>query len=226
MPLKITDLQNRLNPFNTGFDAIAGDNSAGGTGYPLYQSLLGVEIEVDNATAKMLSNTTIGTLYGGLYRYLGVLSPAANTVVRGQAAFWATTQTGASIFATDGTQYTVSIDPSASIGDGLFAGVALVAGAAASGSTFPLAQFGWFQTLGLASVNVKATPSDNTIGDACVVVTDAVTFDSRADATGTLTWGGAQGIKNFVGVFVEAPGAATAAAVKRVLLKVTGWPLF
>lgn len=173
MSLKLSDLQIRLpqGNLNNGYDSIAGNNAAGGTGYALYSSLLGVEIELDAAAAKQLSNTATATLYGGLYKYVNFFSPGANTTALGQPVFWGTSQTGANIFANDGSQYAVSIDPSASIGDGLFAGVALVAGAAAcqANPTGASPQYGWIETAGLATILYKTSPTDTTIGDLVVV---------------------------------------------------------
>lgn len=217
MSLKITDLQNRINPLNLQYDAIAGDQTAGGTGTPLYQSLWGVEIEMDNATALQLSYTSTGTLYAGLYRYVKFISPAANTIVRGQPTFWVTTQTSANLFASDQSQYTVSIDPSASIGDGLFAGVAILVGAAATGTVATSTQWGWIQSVGIAYVKYRSSVSDTTIGDLVIIVTNTVTFDSIADATSN---GTATLIKNIVGVSVE---AAANSGVKRVSLWPKNW---
>lgn len=218
MAQKFSDLQTRINPLNLQYDTVAGDQTAGGTGTPLYQSLLGFEIELDSATALQLSYTTTATLYAGLYRYVRFFSPGGNTIVRGQPVFWATSQTGANLFANDGTQYTVSIDPSASIGDGLFAGVALKVGAAVTPTTIAAAnQYGWIQSVGIAGCVFRSSVSDTTIGDLVIIVTNTVTFDSIADATSN---GTATLIKNIAGVSVE---AAANSAVKRVSLWPKNW---
>lgn len=198
----------KLNDVN---DAIAGDQTAGGTGTSLY-ALIGVRILLDNVAALALSDTTIGTLYAGLYQYVNLLSGGTNAGVRGQMSFWGTTQTGANVFASDGiTPYSVHGDGSASVGSGLYAGPFL--------NAVTKGNFCWIQVAGIASVLFQATPSDNTIGDAVIINSTAVTVDSRADATGTLTWGGAQGIKVFIGVALEAPGTSGSAAIKRILLR-------
>jgi hypothetical protein len=216
MSLNFHEKQNyvtqKLNDVN---DTVQGNQTAGGTGTALY-SLIGVRILLDNVAALALSDTTVGTLYAGMYQYVNLLSGGTNAGVRGQIAFWATTQTGANIFAADGiTPYSVSADGSATLGDGLWAGPFL--------NALTKGNFGWVQVAGIASVLFQATPSANTIGTAVVVNTAGVTVDSRADATGTLTWGGAQGIKTFIGIALEAPGASGSTAVKRILMRPNGF---
>jgi hypothetical protein len=217
MSLKLSDMQFRIPQqfLNQGYDSVAGDQTAGGTGFPLYASLLGTEVELDAAAALQLSNTANSTLYGGLYKYVNFFSAGANTIAAGQACFWGSSQTGANIFANDGSQYAVSIDGSASIGDGFFAGVALVVGAAAcqANPTGTSPQFGWIQTAGLASIIYKTTPTSTTIGTLVVVVTTAVNFDALTDATDSTSLGGL--IKRSVGVAAEAPQSAT---IKRALI--------
>jgi hypothetical protein len=221
MALKVSDLQNRIpgNALNYGYDTIMGNETAGGTGFPYYASLLGVELEVDNGTALMLSYTTNGTLYAGLYRYMGFITTGTTTPTLGYATFWATTQittSGAStnILATDGTQYTVSVDGSASVGDALFAGVILVtdpSGAAAT--TLAARRFGWIQTEGIATCYFGGT-TDTTIGDLVVTNYGSNTFQALADTAATPKAGGqAFAIKNVVGVAVNAPSATAASQV-------------
>lgn len=200
----------KLNDVN---DAVAGDQTAGGTGTALY-ALAGVRILLDNVAALALSDTTVGTLYGGIYQYVNLLSGGTNAGVRGQMAFWATTQTGANIFASDGiTPYSVHGDGSATLGDGLWAGPFIDA--------ITKGNFGWVQIAGIASVLFQATPSSNLVGASVVVNTAGVTVDSRADAT-AVTYGGANGMKNFLGVALELPGTSGSTAIKRILLKPNG----
>src|SRR5438876_9468083 len=67
------------------------------------QTLPGDRIILDDASALALSDTTIGTLYGGIYMYVNVSAGTAATSVRGCVAFF----TAAGI----GTTYDVSMDP-------------------------------------------------------------------------------------------------------------------
>jgi hypothetical protein len=204
----------KLNDVN---DAAAGDQTAGGTGTSLY-SLLGVRILLDNVAALALSDTTVGTLYGGIYQYVNFLSGGTASPARGLVAFWASSQTGANLFASDGaTQYTVHVDAAATTGAGFWAGAVL--------NSVTKGNFGWVQIAGLASFqsgsNTGAAPSDNNIGDLAVVSTTATVnlVDALADATSVTC----AILKKQLGVFAEAPGAATTAAIKRVLLKNNTW---
>lgn len=305
MALRFSDLQNRIpsNFLNYGYDSIVGDNVAGGTSYPLYASLLGVEIELDNVSAAALSYSSTGTLYAGLYRYLQFLTHGTTAPTRGAAVFWDTpylnvtlsaetaatayvvtlnvanklaignkinvitltngalsglngtgpwtltgasatqitfvdtthiglvassadsgsiqivtgTGNGASLFATDGSQYVVNLDPGAATGDGLFAGVTLVTSATAAGTTTATGNFGWFQAEGICSCLFGGT-ADTTIGDLVVLNTGAATFQSLADTAATFQAGGqTNALKNIVGVAVEAPAVS-------VLKRVSIWP--
>ncbi len=218
MSLEFVSKQNyvtqKLNDVN---DSVAGNQGAGGTASftsaaatALY-ALIGVRILLDNVAALALSDTTVGTLYGGIYQYVNLLSGGTNAGVRGQMSFWATTQTGANMFAADGiTPYSVHGDGSASLGDGLWAGPFI--------NALTKGNFGWVQIAGIASVLFQATPTSNVVGASVVVNTAGVTVDSRADATG-VTFGGANGMKNFLGVTLELPGAAGVTAIKRILLR-------
>lgn len=227
MGLKLTDLQNRISSaLNNTNDTVAGNNSAGGTGAALYSSLLGVELELDNATALQLSYTTTGTLYAGLYRYLRICSTTTGSLAIGAPVFYTSTQAGGGVFLNnDGSQYTAWVDASASVGDGLFAGVGLNAitlpSASRSVTTLALlyaaTTFTWIQASGLCTVLYKTSPTDTTVGDLVILVTDTLTFDSLTDTVGTWTAGGATGIKNIVGVAIQ----AAASAVTKVALI---WP--
>jgi hypothetical protein len=204
----------KLNDVN---DTVAGNQLAGGTAsftsaaaVPLY-ALIGVRILLDNVAALALSDTVVGTLYAGIYQYVNLLSGGTNAGVRGQMAFWGTTQTAANIFAADGiTPYSVHADGSATLGDGLWLGPFI--------NALTKGNFGWIQIAGIASVLFQATPTSNLVGAAVVVNTAGVTVDSRADAT-AVTYGAANGMKNFLGVALELPGASGAAAIKRILLR-------
>lgn len=207
----------KLNDVN---DTVAGDQGAGGTASftsaaatALY-ALIGVRILLDNVAALALSDTVVGTLYAGIYQYVNLLPGGTNAGVRGQMAFWATTQIGANIFAADGiTPYSITGDGSATVGDGLWAGPFI--------NALTKGNFGWIQITGIASVLFQATPTSNLVGASVIVNTTGVTVDSRADAT-TVTYGGTNGLKNFIGVALELPGAAGVTAIKRILLKPNG----
>jgi hypothetical protein len=69
------------------------------------QTQVGDRIILDDATAFALSDTTVGTLYGGIYMYVNVSAGTAATSVRGCVAFFL----AAGI--THPNAYTVSMDP-------------------------------------------------------------------------------------------------------------------
>ncbi len=148
--------------------------------------------------ALRLSNTTIGTLYGGIYQYVLFLSTSTAANVRGQLAFWSDALNGV-------------VTPDVAAGTtGLFAGVIL--NAVAKGN------YGWIQIAGIASILfktsiTKATPA---VGDLVVVdQAPSAKGDILADAT-NLTSVLAKGI---VGKAIIDTPAST--VVSRVLL----WPM-
>src|SRR5229473_725683 len=52
------------------------------------QTIPGDRIVLDDATALALSDTVVGTLFGGVYMYVGVLTPQTQAPSRGRFAFW------------------------------------------------------------------------------------------------------------------------------------------
>jgi hypothetical protein len=74
---------------NRVMDAVIGQTSVPlGTGNSKYGNQLGAEIELDNASALMLSDPAIGTLFGGTYRYVRFrAADLANTFKRGMLVF-------------------------------------------------------------------------------------------------------------------------------------------
>lgn len=195
---RISDKLNNIN------DAVMGGSTAGGTGAALYGGLIGKKIWLDNAAALALSNST-QTLYAGVYQYVNFLSTATAAAALGQVCFWKPS----SFTATDGTQYTVTSDGSATLGDGLWAGIFL--------NAITKGNYGWIQIAGMATVLCKAAVSDTTAGDLAVVATGNNTVDGVADATAVLG-GGAAGAKNIIGVFQQAPANG---AKKLVFLRPT-----
>lgn len=184
-------------------DTVAGGNVAGGTGQQLYAGLLGKRIWLDNLEASRLSLSTTGTLFAGTYQYVQFLSTMTATPALGQMCFWKPS----SFTATDGTQYVVTCDGSATVGDGMWAGVVL--------NAVTKGNFAWIQVDGLATVRCKAVVTDSNIGDLAVVTTTLNTVDGIADAT-AVTAGGTAGAKSIVGTWVEAPTNGT---LKKVFMR-------
>jgi len=106
----------------------------------------GDRIVLDDATALALSDTAVGTLYGGVYMYAGTLSGATASYVRGKIAFYRSNELPGG--ATQGYIVTSDANPTTAV-PGYIAGVfinALTAG-----------NFGWIQVAGTASVFFDAT---------------------------------------------------------------------
>jgi len=105
------------------------------------QTIPGDRIVLDDATALAISDTAVGTLYGGVYMYVGTTLAPTAAPARGKFAFWlaANLPNGATPL------YTVTSDaqPTTAI-PGYIAGVFINAVTAGS--------FGWIQVAGVASV--------------------------------------------------------------------------
>ena len=194
-------LGGKLNATN---DAIAGGSAAGGTGAALYAGLVGKRIWLDNQQALALSDTTIGTLYAGIYQYVLFSSASTATNARGQIAFWLLGASQANSVKTDDGQYIVTPDGSATIGDGLWSGITL--------NTVTKGNYGWVQLAGLASIKFRAAVTSAVAGNLAVVTTTSNLADGIADAT-AITAGGAAGAKNILGVCLEAPANSTISKV-------------
>jgi hypothetical protein len=80
----------------------------------------GDRVVIGFSDAKALSKTSIGTLYGGVYQYVQVLSTATIAPAVGLAAFWVTAGPPSPI-------YTVTTDESGATGVNLWAGAFLQA---------------------------------------------------------------------------------------------------
>ncbi len=190
-------ISTKLNATN---DSVAGGNVAGGTGSPLYQGLLGKRVWLDNASALELSYTTTGTLYAGIYQYVQVIS-TGGAGVRGQIAFWSIGAASATAILSSGSQYIVTATGSATVGDGLWAGIFL--------SAVTAGNYGWIQLLGLASVLFRAAVTNTTAGNLAVVTTTSNVADAIADGT-TVTGSLA---KCTLGTCLEAPANNTVSKV-------------
>jgi hypothetical protein len=104
------------------------------------QDIPGDRVVLDDATALALSDTVVGTLYGGVYLYVGTLATATAAPARGLCAFWpaANLPNGAT------PQFTVSSDaqPTTAI-PGYIAGVFI--------NAITKGNWGWVQCAGTAS---------------------------------------------------------------------------
>lgn len=181
---------------NTGsFAQIGGTEPVGNR----FQGMLGQTIVCSNADALKLSDSSVGTLYNGVYQ----LVKFSSAIVRGQLVFWDT-------LANNGlNDYEVTSTVTAATA--FRAGVALFTDASASG------KYGWIQVAGLANC-LYGNSTVGTIGLAVIQATaldvpllTVATVNTSADATAQLT----EDLRAYIGVAYETPAQN---AVRRVLL--------
>lgn len=131
----------KLNDVN---DSVAGGAivslPSGVTGPQVSATQVGDRVLLDDATALALSDTTVGTLYGGVYEYVGTLSTSTASPARGQAAFWRTNELPGG--ATQAYTVTADAQPSTT-NPSLIAGVFL--------NSITKGNYGWIQIAGTAS---------------------------------------------------------------------------
>lgn len=182
---------------NTGsFAQIGGTEPVGNR----FQGMLGQTIVCSNADALKLSNTSVGTLYQGVYQ----LVKFNTAIVRGELLFWDT-------LANNGlNDYEVTHTVTAA--NTFRAGVALFTDANASG------KYGWIQVAGLASLLYANSAPDATLGLGVIQATvkdvpllTVTTVNTTANATAQLS----EDVLAFVGVAYETPAQNS---IKRVLL--------
>jgi hypothetical protein len=105
------------------------------------QTIPGDRIVLDDVTAALVSDATVGTLFGGVYMYVGTLAAATAAPVRGAIAFWRSNElpggTTQAYTATSDAQPTAAIP-------------AYIAGVFINALT--KGNFGWIQVAGVASV--------------------------------------------------------------------------
>ena len=170
----------------------------------------GDAIILDDATAAALSDTTVGTLFGGVYMYVGTLASAAASPGVGTAAFYRAADLPSAVNKL--YQVTSDAQPSTTLPT-LFAGVFI--------NAITKGNFGWIQVAGVASCLFDSSISAATVGGtiyprgtAGVAATVASTFDvGAAVATpGSVAIANAQ-IVNSIGVAIVLPVVSTITAV-------------
>jgi hypothetical protein len=122
----------------------------------------GDRIVLDDPTALALSDTTIGTLYGGIYMYVGTVSAGTNNAPAiGRIAYFRSTDVGG---ASAAYQVTCDAQPSTAV-PSFIAGIFINAITAPSVSTAgTTGNYGWIQVAGLASVYFDSTVAAGQIG--------------------------------------------------------------
>jgi len=180
---------------NTGSFAQLGGTETVGQRYP---GLLGQTIVCDTGEALKLSDSTVGTLYQGVYQLVKLNS----NVSHGQLVFWDTlANNGINDFEVTSTVTAPAM---------FKAGVALCTGTSG--------EYAWIQIAGLANCLYVNPVTDATLGNlvlqnsATTATVDAIT-DAGAFAT-------ALAMKRVVGVAYETPSSGN---VRRVLLNLSGF---
>jgi len=141
------------------------------------QTQPGDRIVLDDATALALSDTAVGTLYGGVYMYAGTLSSATATYIRGRIAFYRSNELPGG--ATQGYIVTSDANPTAAV-PAYIAGILL--------NTLTAGNFGWIQVAGTASVGFDATLTASATGASVSAKVSASTgTPSAADAGAVLS---------------------------------------
>lgn len=126
-------------------DSVAGGNlvslPSGVPVPPSSQTIPGDRIVLDDATALALSDTAVGTLFGGVYQYVGFLTGSTGAAAVGGVAFYRSNELPAGA-----TQaYTVTADPQpATTTPTYVAGIFI--------NVITKGNFGWIQVAGVASV--------------------------------------------------------------------------
>jgi hypothetical protein len=164
------------------------------------QSLPGDRIILDDATALALSDTTVGTLYGGIYMYVNAVWTTRASVVGGIAYYRA-----ADIGSTTTTPYVAYGDaqPLTTVPTYIL-GVWI--------NVLTNGYYGWIQIAGIASVLFDSTVSATT-GGSTVIAKASATVASTAD---NLTSGfavTALTVASVVGVSIGTTATSTVAKV-------------
>jgi len=161
------------------------------------QNIPGDRIILDDATALALSDTTVGTLYGGIYMYVNTLSSSTASPARGTACFYTAASIGG---ANPAYQFTADANPTTAIPT-FFAGVFI--------NAITKGNLGWIQIAGIASClfdsALTATANGNWVS---VKVSSAVAscFDCGA-VVGVVT------LSALVGTAVTLPAVSTISQV-------------
>ncbi len=110
----------------------------------------GDRIILDDATALALSDTSVGTLYGGVYVYVQTYASSTASPALGQPAFFLATDVGVA--------YRVDADaqPSAAVATFLH-GVFI--------NAITKGNYGWIQTAGVATIRYQAVVTSTAAGD-------------------------------------------------------------
>ena len=160
------------------------------------QTLPGDRICIDDATALALSDTAVGTLYGGLYMYVATTSTATASPAVGTIAFF----TLASI----GSSYTVTSDAQP-----LTTVPTYVAGIFINAAT--KGNYCWIQIAGIASVLFDSSVTANVTGN-------WVSAKVSASVASTADVGAALGVITIAAQLGVSVGTVTTSTVSKIAL--------
>jgi hypothetical protein len=167
----------------------------------------GDRVVLDDAAALALSDTSVGTLYGGVYMYVGTLSTATASPGRGTCAFWRAAELPGG--ATRSYVVTSDVQPNTLL-PAYIAGV-FINPTTSSGTGVALTKgnYGWIQVAGVASClfdNTLTSAALATTVSSKVSATTASTFDAGVSLT-TVT------LANVLGVAIGTPVISTISSV-------------
>lgn len=171
---------------------------------PYSQTLPGDRIILDDATALALSDTTVGTLYGGTYQYYGTYASATAAPALGAGAFYRAADLPPAV----SNLYRVTSDAQATAAiPTLIAGVFI--------NAITKGNWGWIQTGGVVSCLFDHTITAAAVGNGVttkISPTTAGSFDVGAALAAT-TAGAIAGVDTLVGIAIVLPVIDTVTAV-------------
>ena len=154
------------------------------------QTIPGDRIVLDDATALALSDTTIGTLYGGIYMYVQAKTTTL-AIALGGIAFWKQADVGTA-YIVYGDALPAAATPS------FIAGIFI--NAITSGN------YGWVQIAGVASVLFAAAITATTVGSLVTAKVSATGAENGATVT-------QETVASQIGVSIQTAAAATVSQV-------------
>lgn len=165
---------------------------------PYSQTLPGDKIVLDDISAAALSSPAVGTLYGGVYLYVGTLATATAAPARGTLAFWPIPNLPAG--ATPSYIASSDVQPNTLL-------PAYIAGVFINAVT--KGNFGWIQVAGVASCLFDSTLTATALATTVSAKVSA-TVASSVDAGVALT---TVTLANVLGVAVGTPVISTISSV-------------
>lgn len=157
----------------------------------------GDRIVLDDITAAALSDTTVGTLLGGVYMYVGTLSSSTASPARGAIAFFRAADLGVTYQVTADAQPTTAVPT-------------YVAGIFINAVT--KGNFGWIQVAGAASVLFDSASLT------AIAAGNWVTAKVSASTASTADVGAAAGVVTLAALLGVAVGIPTSAVISTVML--------